>query len=163
MITLGKEPLRWAMAVMLLACHSLAFAIREERTFEVTVNIPVVDYYVLPADPGFLERVQPMKWDFGTATLMPINALFDVRSTNSPITARLQQTPKLTSDRSDIELKVTFNHQLLSLTDTVVVPYTEAQAGLRVPLQIEAITPTGGYLSGNYYGAVTIIFDAQLI
>ena len=166
MIRFSKQSLRWAMAVVLFATHSVVHAIREEKVFEVAVHIPTVDFYVLPAEPAFLQNMQHMKWDFNSATFLPVNALFNVRSTNSYITARLAQEAKLTSERldaSDIALKVSFNYQALSLTDTEVVSSAVAQGGKQVPLRIEAVEPAGGFLPGTYYGTVTIIFDAQII
>ncbi len=162
MSPLGKQSLRGALALMLLAAHSLAFAAREEHVFEVSVTIPTAEFYVLPIDPGFLEREQRMGWNRVNNALDPINALFDVHSSSGAITARLGYEPKLSNDRFDIALQVKFNNQLLSLSSTEVVNELQARDGLRVPLRIEAPEPADGFKPGDYFGNVLIIFDSQL-
>ena len=151
-----------AVAATLTLWMLAGYAIREEKTFEVTVSIPTPDFYVLPNDPGFLEREQKMGWDINRKTLLPLSTSFDVRNANGGITARLGHDPVLSSGSELINLDVRFNNQLLTLNDTQVVTESEAKAGLRVPLKIEAIEPQDGFVGGEYFGSVQIIFDAQL-
>lgn len=149
-----------AVAASLALWMQAGFAAREEHTFEVSVSIPTLDFYVLPVDPGFLEREQRMNWDLGREFLHPLRASFDVRSESGPITARLGHDSVLSSANNLIALNVIFNGHLLNLSDTVVVPAGEARSGSRVPLRIEAIKPQDGFKAGEYYGSVQIIFDA---
>lgn len=151
-----------AVAATLTLWMQAGYAIREEKTFEVTVSIPTPDFYVLPNDPGFLEREQKMGWDINRKTLLPLSTSFDVRNANGGITARLGHEPVLSNGKDLISLNVMFNNQLLTLSDTEVVSESVANVGSRVPLKIEAIEPQDGFFAGEYYGSVQIIFDAQL-
>lgn len=150
-----------AVAATLTLWMQAGYAIREEKTFEVTVNIPTPDFYVLPNDPGFLEREQKMGWDINRKTLLPLSTSFDVRNANGGITARLGHEPVLSNGKDLISLNVMFNNQLLTLSDTQVIAESEAKAGVRVPLRIEAIMPVDGFVAGEYYGSAQIIFDAM--
>ena len=76
------------------------------------------------------------------------------------IAARLGQEPSLSNGQRSIVLNVTFNGQVLSLDETLVVPATEARAGKRVLLEIAAAQPEGGYVAGDYFGSVQLMFDA---
>ena len=149
-----------AVAATLTLWMQAGFAIREEKTFEVTVSIPTADFYVLPNDPGFLEREQKMNWDINRRMLLPLSTSFDVRNANGGITARLGHEPVLSNGKDLINLNVRFNHQLLTLSDTLVVTESEAKSGVRVPLRIEAVMPADGFVAGEYNGSAQIIFDA---
>ena len=151
-----------AIAASLALWMQAGFAAREEQIFEVTVSIPTADFYVLPVDSRFLEHEQIMGWDLSRGTLQPLRALFDVRNVSGGITARLGHEPQISSANDLIDLSVTFNNHLLTLTDTVVVFESEAKPGVRVPLTIDAIKPRDGFRPGDYYGNVSIIFDAQM-
>lgn len=150
-----------AIAASLALWMQAGFAAREEQIFEVTVSIPTADFYVLPVDSRFLEHEQIMSWDSSRETLKPLRALFDVRNVSGGITARLGHEPQIFNGEDLIGLSVKFNNQLLTLTDTVVVPETEAKTGARVPLAIEIIKPQDGFRPGEYYGSMIIIFEAQ--
>lgn len=149
-----------AVAASLALWMQAGFAAREEHTFEVSVSIPTLDFYVLPVDPGFLEREQRMNWDLGREFLHPLRASFDVRNASGGIAARLGHEPALSNGRDEIELSVILNNHPLTPINTVIVPESEARNGSRVPLQIEAIKPQDGFKAGEYYGSVQIIFDA---
>ena len=150
-----------AVAASLALWVQTGYAAREEHTFEVSVSIPTHDFYVLPVDPGFVEREQQMNWNLVNGTLEPLRTLFDVRSTSGAVSARLGHEPVLSNGRDLIALNVIFNNQPLLLTNTVVVPDTEANIGSRVPLLIEAITPDAGFSAGEYFGSVQFVFDAS--
>lgn len=151
-----------AVAASLALWMQTGYAAREEHTFEVSVSIPTHDFYVLPADPEFVEREQQMKWNLVSGNLEPLRTSFDVRSTSGAVTARLGHEPVLSNGRDLIALNVSFNNQPLMLTDTVVVPDIEARTGSRVPLRIEAIRPEAGFSAGEYFGSVQLVFDASL-
>lgn len=151
-----------AITASLALWMQAGFAARAEQLFEVTVNIPTADFYVLPVDSSFLEQEQRMEWNLSRETLQPLRALFDVRNESGGITARLANEPKIFSGNDLISLSVQFNNQLLSLTDSAVVSESEARTGARVPLAIDAIRPQNGFRPGGYYGSVGIIFDAQI-
>lgn len=152
--------LQLAITASLALWMQAGFAARTEQLFEVTVSIPTADFYVLPVDSRFLEQEQRMEWHLSRETLQPLRALFDVRNESGGITARLASEPKILSGNDLISLSVTFNNQLLSLTDSLVVAESEAKIGARVPLAIDAIVPQNGFRPGEYYGSVSIIFDA---
>ena len=138
-----------------------AQAVREVQVFDVSVTIPTQDFYVLPITPGFLEREQQMIWDLVPGRLRPLREHFDVKSSAGGINARLGALPTLfNGGRTYIDLSVTFNGQVLSLEDTLVVPQDEARQGKRVLLDISAIEPPDGFTPGDYYGSVELLFDA---
>ncbi|OXS23554.1 CS1 type fimbrial major subunit [Pseudomonas rhodesiae] len=138
-----------------------AQAVREVQVFDVSVTIPTQDFYVLPITPGFLEREQQMIWDLVPGRLRPLREHFDVKSSAGGINARLGALPTLfNGGRTYIDLSVTFNGQVLSLEDTLVVPQDEARQGKRVLLDISAVEPPDGFTPGDYYGSVELLFDA---
>lgn len=146
-------------AALLLACNH-ALAIREEQTFHVSVTIPTSEFYVLPVNPGFLEREQVMTWNPVSAELSPLREHFDVKNASGSISARLAAEPYLFNGRERVDLAVRFNGQLLSLLDTPVVDEQQARVGQRVRLEIAALKPVEGYSPGQYYGTVQLMFDA---
>lgn len=153
------------LAALLLMVGALlstqALAIREEQVFDVSVTIPTADFYVLPINPGFLEREQKMVWDMVPGRLRPLREHFDVKSSAGGINARLGALPTLfNGGRTYIDLNVTFNGQVLGLDDTLVVPHDEARQGKRVLLDISAVEPADGFTPGEYYGSVELLFDA---
>ncbi|WP_262417339.1 fimbrial protein [Pseudomonas sp. SH10-3B] len=151
-----------ALLLMVLTLLSTqALAIREEHVFDVSVTIPTHDFYVLPINPGFLEREQQMVWDLVPGRLRPVREHFDVKSSAGGINARLGALPTLfNGGRTYIDLNVTFNGQVLGLDDTLVVPQAEASQGKRVLLDISAVEPAEGFTPGEYYGSVELLFDA---
>ena len=155
---------RWLVAGMLLAALGLVctevLAVRDEHTFEVSIQIPGNDFYVLPVNPVFLERDQRMHWNTVTRTLAPLRENFDVKNISGGISARLGALPSLFNGFDSIALNVSFNGQELGLTEATVVAEEQARVGLRVPLVITAVEPEGGYLAGEYYGSVQLVFDA---
>lgn len=155
----------WRLPGLLMVCvlalsSFQAFAAREEAEFFVSVTVPTSEFFVLPVNPGFLEREQVMSYNPVTERLSPLRELFDVKNVLGGINARLGFEPVLSNGRDLIVLQVTFNGQRLDLTDTLVVPEAEAKAGKRVQLMIAATPPEDGYVGGAYYGSVQIIFDA---
>lgn len=102
-----------------------------------------------------------MIWDLVPGRLRPLREHFDVKSSAGGINARLGALPTLfNGGRTYIDLSVTFNGQVLSLEDTLVVPQDEARQGKRVLLDISAVEPPDGFTPGDYYGSVELLFDA---
>lgn len=155
-----KRGIRFSLSVVLLLTSSLALAIREEQTFHVSVTIPTSEFYVLPVNPGFLDREQVMAWNPVSAELSPLREHFDVKNASGSISARLAAEPFLFNGRERIDLAVRFNGQPLSLLDTPVVDAEQARVGQRVRLEIAALKPVEGYVPGQYYGTVQLMFDA---
>ncbi|WP_338572351.1 CS1 type fimbrial major subunit [Pseudomonas canadensis] len=138
----------------------IAVAAREEAVFRVWVMVPTSDFYVLPVNPGFLEREQVMHWNPVSETLAPLREHFDVKNVLSAVDAYLAYEPVLSNGADTIALKVIFNQQELGLIPQRVVEETEAKQGKRVLLEISAQRPDDGYSPGQYFGNVQIIFDA---
>jgi len=143
---------------------SLAFAAREEHRFEVSVDIPTLGFYVIPAETDWIHREQVLPWNLHTSALDGLRKDFDVKHDTSAIHARLEGEPYLSNGREEqnIRLLVSFNGKTLSHDPLPREVLTRAQAvaGGRFPLQIQPIVPAGGYKPGRYYGNVHVIFSA---
>ena len=143
---------------------TLAFAAREEHRFEVSVDIPTLGFYVIPAETDWIHREQILPWNIHTKSLEGLRKNFDVRHDTSAIAARLEAEPYLSNGRDDqnISLRVSFNGQELSHDPQPreVVSAAQAMAGGRFPLEIQPTVPVGGYKPGVYYGNVQVIFVA---
>lgn len=72
----------------------------------------------------------------------------------------LAYEPMLSNGANTIAMKVIFNQQALGLSPQRVVEEGEAKNGKRVLLEIAALKPDDGYVPGQYFGNVQIIFDA---
>ncbi len=155
--------------VALIAAAALtsdaAWAAREAHTFEVTVEVPNRSFYIIPAVPDWIHRPQRLDWNHSTSSLSSVRKYFDVRHDTSAIEARLESAPYLSNGRpaDDISLRVTFNKVELSaeMAPREVVSQAEAAAGTRVLLQIDPISPEGGYRPGDYAGNVLLLFSAR--
>ncbi|MBV6822355.1 CS1 type fimbrial major subunit [Pseudomonas sp. PD9R] len=152
----------WIVGITLMS--SPAFAAREEHRFEVSVNIPTLGFYVIPAETNWIHREQILPWNINTSTLGGLRKNFDVKHDTSAIEARLESEPYLSNGRADqnIYLRVSFNGTDLSHDPQPrqVVSAAEAVAGGRFPLEIHPKTPAGGYKPGAYHGNVQLIFNA---
>ncbi|NUU36845.1 CS1 type fimbrial major subunit [Pseudomonas sp. C2B4] len=141
-----------------------AFAAQEKHNFEVSVDIPTLEFYVIPSEADWIHHQQTLPWDTHSSTLGGLRKNFDVRTDSSAIEARLESFPILSSgqdSRDDISLRITFNGTELSHQPVPrqVVSREEAVAGKRVRLEIEPRAQPGGYKPGDYYGSVNIIFN----
>lgn len=141
-----------------------ALAAQEKHVFEVSVDIPTLEFYVIPSESDWIHLQQVLPWNLATSTLGSMRKNFDVRTDSSAIEARLESFAILSSgqdSRDDISLRVTFNGVELSHNPTPrqVVSREEAVAGKRVLLQIEPRPHVEGYKPGDYYGSVNIIFN----
>ena len=92
-----------------------ALAAREEAVFQVSVKVPTSDFYVLPLNPGFLEREQTLNWNPVTETLTALREYFDVKNVLGAVDAYLAYEPVLFNGSDNIALNVTFNQQVLGL------------------------------------------------
>ncbi len=158
MITLFKT-LAFASLSAICVLPSARAAV-ERETFEVFVEIPTAQFYVLPVDPTLVQRDQPLDYNPVSSQLKPLRAQFDVKNVSGAIGARLDAEPFLFNGRERIDLRVTFNNQELGLTSSEVVSSTDAAPGKRVALEIAAIKAADDYAPGNYYGTVHMVFDA---
>ena len=143
---------------------SLAFAAREEHRFEVSVDIPTLGFYVIPAESNWIHREQVLPWNIHTSSLEGLRKNFDVKHDSSAIHARLESEPYISNgrDEQNIYLRVSFNGQELSHDPQPrqVVSVAQAVAGGRFPLEIQPKVPAGGYKPGRYYGNVNLVFSA---
>ncbi|EJM64994.1 hypothetical protein PMI30_03454 [Pseudomonas sp. GM50] len=152
----------WAGVTALMS--SLAFAAREEHRFEVSVEIPTLGFYVIPAESNWIHREQTLPWNLHTSTLEGLRKNFDVKHDTSAIHARLESEPYLSNgrDEQNIYLLVSFNGKELSHDPLPreVLSRAQAVAGGRFPLHIQPKVPAGGYKPGRYNGNVQLVFSA---
>ncbi len=154
-----------ALTAMTVLTGSLTWAAREEHTFEVSVIIPTLAFYVIPAEPDWIHRPQRLNWNLSNSTLSSVRKNFDVRHDTSAIEARLEAAPYLSNGRpsDDIALRVSFNGVELShdTSPREVLSVAEAAVGKRVMLEIAPVQPEGGYRPGDYSGNVLLLFSAR--
>jgi hypothetical protein len=154
-----------SLAGVVLASAS-AFAAIEKHRFEVSVTVPTLAFYVLPADPDWIHREQRLPWNLVTSTLGSLRKSFDVKNEAGPIEARLEGRPYLSNGiaADDIALRVMFNGRVLNeLEPSEVVSLDDAALGKRVLLEIVPVPPLdGAYKPGNYVGSVNMMFNAVL-
>ncbi|VVP19824.1 hypothetical protein PS862_03795 [Pseudomonas fluorescens] len=154
-----------ALTVMTVLTGSLTWAAREEHTFEVSVAIPTLAFYVIPAESDWIHRPQRLNWNLSNSTLSSVRKNFDVRHDTSAIEARLEAAPFLSNGTpgDDIALRVSFNGVELSpdIAPRQVLSAQDAAVGKRVMLQIEPVKPDGGYRPGDYSGNVLLLFSAR--
>jgi hypothetical protein len=155
------KTLLFALLFNLLALSSMAvWGAVERETFEVYVNIPTAEFYVLPVDPQLVQREQRLPYNTVTSELSPLRADYDVKNINGSIGARLGEDAYLSNGHDRIDLRVKFNDIALTLDSAQVVSAAQARPGQRVGLEIAAIKPGTGYRPGAYYGTVHMVFDA---
>ncbi|VVP15434.1 hypothetical protein PS838_03563 [Pseudomonas fluorescens] len=153
------------LMAMTVLMGSSAWAAREEHIFEVSVIIPTLAFYVIPAEPDWIHRPQRLNWNISNSTLSSVRKHFDVRHDSSAIEARLETAPYLSNGKpgDDIALRVSFNGVELSpdIAPRQVVSAADAMTGSRVLLQIDPVKPEGGYKPGDYSGSVLVLFSAK--
>lgn len=148
--------------LLLTLISSSAWAIRISETFEVSVTIPTSAFHVIPSDPDWIHREQRLPWNPVTSELSPLRKYFDAKNESGAIAARLRFEPYLSNGRDgeEIPLMVTFNNKRLTLDPDEVISDVDGRAGKRVGLEIAAVKPSNGYMPGDYYGSVHMIFEA---
>ncbi len=160
-----KQCAVFTLMVMTLVPGSLAWAAREEHTFEVSLTVPNRSFYLVPSEPGWIHRTQQLQWDPVKSDLSSLRKSFDVRHDTSAIEARLESTPVLSNGKPGgfIELWVRFNDvTLIAHTGPhEVVSAAEAAAGSRVWLDITPLKPSSGWQPGDYSGSVQLLFNAK--
>ncbi|MCO7628627.1 CS1 type fimbrial major subunit [Pseudomonas putida] len=158
-----KPSLMTLCAGVLTLFSAESFAAREEHRFEVSVDIPTLGFYVIPAETDWIHRAQILPWNISTKSLGGMRKHFDLRHDTSAIEARLENVAFLSNGREEqnIYLRVSFADTVLTHeTPRQVVSAEQARAGGRYALEIQPITPAGGYKPGSYYGNVHLIFNA---
>ena len=159
-----KPSLMTLCAGVLILFSAESFAAREEHRFEVSVDIPTLGFYVIPAESNWIHLQQTLPWNISNSTLGGLRKNFDVKHDTSALQARLDAQPYLSNGRQgqEIYLRVSFNGRELSHDPQPreVVPAAQAMAGGRFPLEIQPVVPAGGYQPGTYYGSVHLIFSA---
>ena len=158
-----KPSLMILCAGVLTLFSAESFAAREEHRFEVSVDIPTLGFYVIPAETDWIHRAQILPWNISTKSLGGLRKHFDLRHDTSAIEARLENAAFLSNGREEqnIYLRVSFADTVLTHeTPRQVVSAEQARAGGRYALEIQPITPAGGYKPGSYYGNVHLIFNA---
>ncbi|WP_339545596.1 CS1 type fimbrial major subunit [Pseudomonas sp. RA_35y_Pfl2_P32] len=154
----------WMGGVALTLVSAQVFAAREEHRFEVSVDIPTLGFYVIPAESNWIHLQQTLPWNINTKVLEGLRKNFDVKHDSSAIEARLEGQPYLSNgrDEQNIYLRVSFNGRELSHDPQPreVVSVAQAMTGGRFPLEIKPIVPPGGYQPGQYYGSVQVMFNA---
>ncbi|WP_338799919.1 CS1 type fimbrial major subunit [Pseudomonas sp. RSB 5.4] len=158
-----KPSLMTLCAGILTLFSAQSFAAREEHRFEVSVDIPTLGFYVIPAETDWIHRAQILPWNISTKSLGGLRKHFDLRHDTSAIEARLESAAFLSNgrDEQNIYLRVSFADTVLTHeTPRQVVSAEQARAGGRYLLEIQPITPAGGYKPGSYYGNVHLIFNA---
>jgi len=81
------------IAVTLGASTSMVggvFAAQEKHTFEVSVDIPTQEFYVIPTEADWIHLQQTLPWNLTSSTLGGLRKNFDVRTDSSAIEARLE-------------------------------------------------------------------------
>jgi hypothetical protein len=158
-----KPSLMTLCAGVLTLFSAESFAARDEHRFEVSVDIPTLGFYVIPAETDWIHRAQILPWNISTKSLGGMRKHFDLRHDTSAIEARLENVAFLSNGREEqnIYLRVSFADTVLTHeTPRQVVSAEQARAGGRYALEIQPITPAGGYKPGSYYGNVHLIFNA---
>ncbi|MFJ3007844.1 CS1 type fimbrial major subunit [Pseudomonas fluorescens] len=158
-----KQSFMAVSAGLLTLFSSTLFAAREEHRFEVSVDIPTLGFYVIPAETDWIHRAQILPWNVSSKSLGGLRKHFDVRHDTSAIEARLDSQAYLSNGRPEqnIYLRVSFaDTELSHESPRQVVSAEQARAGGRYVLEIQPIAPAGGYKPGSYYGNVQLIFNA---
>ena len=93
-------------------------------------------------------------------TLEPIRKQLTMKSTSGAITAKLMNTPTMTSGTNSIGLNVKVGSQALSTTSEIVANVADAAAGTVVDFLVTAGgKPSAGYVPGAYQGTVNLVFE----
>ena len=145
---------------LLMAGRTLAV---EEVSYEVYVDIPVAQFYVLPVNPAVFIQLQHLQWDFRSKRFKPFLTRFNVLNSSGGFYARLLNPAVLQRGfdhpRDIIALQVRLNNVLLNTTSQQVVANANTQ--VQLPLYITAVQPAEGYSPGKYLGSVELIFEAS--
>lgn len=139
-----------------------ALAEKEELAYEVYVDIPTANFYVLPANPTLFTHVQELQWNIRTSEFTPLRTHLNVRNSVGGLYARLSERPLLQAgliNTSTIELEVTLHQTVLSETSQMIFGPSVTE-DMRIELNIQAIKPIADYTPGLYLGSVSLIFES---
>lgn len=160
------SPLALALLATLGATHVSA-ADPVDVQIQLIASIPSDNFYVVPAETGWISVPQRMEWtpNMGTGygQLSTLRKAFDVKNSSGAIAARLTDAggPYLSSGTDVVPLYVHINNKELTATSQEFINATEAAAGKRVDLTIAALdSPAYEYQPGEYTGIVNMTFDA---
>ena len=141
-----------------------------EVQVQLVASIPSINFYVVPADTGWIGVAQRMEWTPNatggtTGKLSTLRKAFDVKNSSGAIAARITDAGGafLSSGNGNgmIPLFVHFNNKELTHASQEFISATEAAAGKRVDLTIAALdSPAYEYQPGEYTGIVNMTFDA---
>ncbi|MFP6862843.1 hypothetical protein [Pseudomonas sp.] len=74
---------------------SRTLAAFEEVMYEVSVDIPVAQFYVLPVNPAVFIQLQHLQWDFRSKSFKPFLTRFNVLNSSGGFNARLDKAAVL--------------------------------------------------------------------
>lgn len=143
-----------------LALASAVQAAPIQHTIMLSAQIPTTDFYVAPAQTGWIGNVQKLEFNVVTRELQPFVKEFEVKNASAAINAQLISTPRLLGSGNNIDLGVKFNGATLTTTSAEVVDDATAAGGSKVLLEIIPTKPSGGYVEGDYAGNVEILFES---
>lgn len=146
------------LAILALS-SSVVFAAGEaSHSISLVAHVPTNGFYVVPTDPDLVNKDQDMSHQPSTGKMGEVNGFFDVRNNNGSVHASLDSAPKLISGADTIDLQVSLNNKVLTLTPQMVVGETESDVNYRAPLKITALGTS--FQPGDYTGVVAMTFDA---
>lgn len=157
---------RW-MVAMAAFCLASKLCAQASTPHEVSVEIDVphpTDQFQVIDIGGWSGQVQHMVWDNARQKLMPLRRQLQLKSSGC-IKASLSSLPRLWNRDNEVALAVWVAGVLLpepGLGTVDVVDAAGAPLGRVTDFVIEpAGEPTGGYRSGLYQGAVSILFETD--
>ncbi|MHC8337752.1 CS1 type fimbrial major subunit [Pseudomonas sp. HLT2-19-2] len=160
-----KQCAFFALTAIAGLMDSVAWAAREQHTFQLFLEVPNRSFYIMPTEPGWIHQLQRLDWNPVTSDLSTVRKYFDVRHESSAIQARLEDWPHLSNGRpfETLNLRVRFNGVDLrpDVAPQDVVSQADAATGVRVLLEIIPLKPWMGYRPGDYSGNVLLMFNAK--
>ncbi|MBD8475765.1 adhesin [Pseudomonas sp. CFBP 8770] len=133
---------------------------RIDHTVTVTATVPTDKFIVEPLGGNWMNEPQNMSFKPVDGTLEPIRKQLTMKSTSGAITAKLMNTPTMTSGTNSIGLNVKVGSQALSTTSEIVANVADAAAGTVVDFLVTAGgKPSAGYAPGAYQGTVNLVFE----
>lgn len=133
---------------------------RIDHTVTVTATVPTDKFIVEPLGGNWMNEPQNMSFKPVDGSLEPIRKQLTMKSTSGAITAKLMNTPTMTSGTNSIGLNVKVGTQALSTSSETVVNVADAAAGTVVDFLVSAGSkPNSGYAPGAYQGTVNVVFE----
>jgi hypothetical protein len=154
----------YTISSLAILLASTALAEKQQQAYEVYVDIPTANFYVLPANPTLFTHAQELQWNIRTSEFTPLRTHLNVRNSAGGLYARLSERPFLQAgliNTSTIELQVTLHKTTLSEIRQEIFDQS-VKDDMRIELNIQAIKPLAGYTPGLYLGSVSLIFDSAV-